>query len=269
LNEKTPVEAPSADNPHRDVWYAVFGLGHPDLQRYQRFNLRLPAPPRCKLCYAPYRGVGSLLMRFQGRAPSSKNPQFCSRCDTFLRKFPGGAEVPATVMFADVRGSTRLAAAVPPEEFSRMMQAFYAHTMPLIYAHDGFVIDVQGDGVTAIWPPGFSGPDHARKAITAARALLASPPAISNDANLRFGIGLHSGHAFIGTMTGAKAGIEDIAAWGECMNHAAHLCAACESGEVLVSEACAAEAGLDMTSVETRNVTLKGSVAPEQVVVLK
>lgn len=258
--------APPADNPHREVWHAVFGLGHPDLKRYQAFNLRLPSPPRCKLCYAPYRGVGSLLMRLQGRAPSSKNPMFCSRCDTFLRQFPGGAEVPATVMFLDVRGSTRLASALPPEEFSRMMRDVYAHVIPMVYEHDGFVIGMPGDGVIAIWPPGFSGADHAAKAVATARALLANRPAAPGDAQARFGIGLHSGEVFIGTMTGAQAGVEDIAAWGDTMNRAAHLCSACPSGEAFLSEACARAAGL--ANAERRQATVKGSAEPVTVVAL-
>ena len=43
---------------NEEVWYAVFGPGHPDLLKQQRFHKRLPSPPRCKLCLAPFHGIG-------------------------------------------------------------------------------------------------------------------------------------------------------------------------------------------------------------------
>lgn len=265
---ETVKQAP-ADNPNREIWYTVFGVGHPDLKKYQRFNMRLPSPPRCKLCYAPFHGIGKLVMRFQGREPSNKNPRYCSRCDQFLRKFPGGAEVDMTLMFLDVRGSSALADKMSAMDFSRVMKNFYAGTFPVINETDGFINDVRGDGLFVVYPPGFSGPDHAHKAMRAAETLLRKTIAAPDGTPIRFGMGIHTGIAYIGTMTGAEAGVEDVTVLGDAPNVAAHLCSSCRPGEALVSEAACAAAGLDLSRLEPRKVDLKGKPEPVTARVVK
>ena len=250
----------ASENPNRELWYTIFGVGHPDLHKYQRFNMRLPSPPRCKLCYAPYRGIGSMVMRFQGRAPSNKNPRFCSRCDQFLRAYPGGAEVEMTIMFLDVRGSTSLGEKMSPWEFSRGMQSFYAGTFGVLYDTDGFIVDVRGDGLLAVYPPGFSGPDHARKALRAIERLLGVPIAAPDGSPLRFGTGVHTGVAYVGTMTGAEAGVEDVTVLGDAANVAARLCSSAQPGEALVSGATCAAAGLAPERFAQRRIELKGKI---------
>lgn len=262
----TEATAPNvADNPHREIWHTIFAIGHPDLRKYQRFNMRLPSPPRCKLCYAPFRGIGSLLMKFQGRAPSNKNPRYCSRCDQFLRKFPGGAEVETTIMFVDVRGSTGLAESMTPMEFSRVMHNFYAQTFPVLNGTDGFILDVRGDGLLALYPPGFSGADHARKALRAVEELLRLEIPGPNSTRIRFGVGVHTGVAYIGTMTGAESGVEDVTVLGDAANVAARLCSASLPGEALVSEAACNAAGVDVAHHKERSLEMKGKSAPMNV----
>jgi adenylate cyclase len=258
-----------ANNPHREIWHTIFAVGHPDLQKYQRFNMRLPSPPRCKLCYAPFHGIGSLLMKFQGRAPSNKNPRYCSRCDQFLRKFPGGAEVETTIMFIDVRGSTGLAETMTPMEFSGVMHNFYVQTFPVLNGTDGFILDVRGDGLLALYPPGFSGADHARKALRAVDELLGLEIPGPNSSRIRFGVGVHTGIAYIGTMTGAESGVEDVTVLGDAANVAARLCSASQPGEALVSDATCSASGLDVSRQIQRSVEMKGKSAPMNVRVFK
>lgn len=239
LAASQPLQA----RPNTELWYTMFGVGHPQLRRYQSFNRRLPADPRCKLCLAPFRGPGSWLMRLQRRAPSSKNPRFCSRCDVFLRKFPGGAEVETSIMFLDVRGSTGIASRMSPAAFSEAMHRFYAATFPVLNACDGFILDVRGDGLLALFPPGFSGPDHAAKALRAARALTALRLTTPDGSPLPFSVGLHTGVAYVGTMTGAEAGVEDVTVLGDAANVAARLCSSAPPGQAWVSEATVLAAG--------------------------
>ena len=78
-------------------------------QRLHRFFNILPHDPRCKLCHAPFQGFGGKAVELlYGRKQSSLNPQFCSVCEDFAKKFPGGAEVEMSMLFVDVRGSTAL-----------------------------------------------------------------------------------------------------------------------------------------------------------------
>lgn len=245
-----------------ELWRLMFGEGHPLLLSYQRFNKRLPSPPRCKLCLAPFRGIGSIIMRWQGRTPSNRNPRFCSRCDSFIRAYPGGAEVEMSMLFADVRGSTGLAEKMSPTEFSALMNSFYKLTTSVLFETDGFVIDLVGDEVVGLYPPGFSGKDHAKLAIRAAQLIL------QTNSNVPIGIGVHTGVAYIGTMGGADNSIMDVRALGDNVNITARLCSKASSGVAFISEAAFARAELAFDVLEHRHVELKGKSDPVDVRVL-
>jgi adenylate cyclase len=245
-----------------ELWRTMFGAGHPLLLSYQRFNKRLPSPPRCKLCLAPFRGFGSIVMRWQGRTPSNRNPRYCSRCDSFIRAYPGGAEVEMSILFADVRGSTTLAESMSPTKFSELLNSFYKLTTSILFETDGFVIDLVGDEVVGLYPPGFSGKDHAKLAIRAAQLLLQA------HYDVPIGIGVHTGIAYIGTMGGAENSIMDVRALGDNVNTTARLCSKASQGEALLSEAVCAQAGLVFDELEHRHVELKGKSEPVDVRVL-
>jgi adenylate cyclase len=245
-----------------ELWRTMFGVGHPLLLSYQRFNRRLPSPPRCKLCLAPFRGIGSIVMRWQGRTPSNRNPRYCSRCDSFIRAYPGGAEVEMSMLFVDVRGSTALAEKMSPTEFSALLNSFYKLTTSILFETDGFVIDLVGDEVVGLYPPGFSGKDHAKLAIRASQLILQA------NSSIPVGIGVHTGVAYIGTMGGAENSIMDVRALGDNVNITARLCSKASTGEALLSEAVCARAGLAFDVLEHRHVELKGKREPVDVRVM-
>src|SRR5258705_11782759 len=70
---------------------------------------RLPSPPRCELCAAPFRGPFAPLLRLIGKRPFTKNPRYCDFCMSRLIKAEGGAEIAMSALFADVRGSVPVA----------------------------------------------------------------------------------------------------------------------------------------------------------------
>jgi adenylate cyclase len=252
---------------NEEVWYTIFATGHPDLQKQHRLHRRLPSPPRCKLCLVPFKGVGGFVMGLRGKRPSNRNPRFCSACDHFIRAFPGGAEVTMTLVFADVRGSTALAEQVRPTELHRRMNAFYSGVTHEIVETDGFMIDVVGDEVVGVYPPGFSGEGHAALAIEAARRLVALDASATGE--LAFGVGVHTGVVHIGTTLGADEGIADVRAMGDTVNVAARLSSSAAPGEALVSAAAWAAAGEPAQGLEERDVELKGRVEPLHVSVIR
>jgi len=241
---------------NEELWYTIFGPGHPDLQEQQRLHRDMPSPPRCKLCLAPFGGVGGELMKAQGKEPSNRNPRFCSACDHFIRAHPGGAEVTLSMVFADVRGSTTVAEQVSPTELHRRMSAYYAAVTHELVETDGFMIDVVGDEVVGIYPPGMSGERHAALAIDAARRLVALTP--DDVGELGFGVGVHTGLVHIGTTMGADNGIADVRVIGDGVNVTARLSSAAASGEALISSAVWEAAGESPEGLEARELQLKG-----------
>jgi adenylate cyclase len=227
----------------------------------------LPAEPRCKLCAAPFKSWGGFLMHLLGRDQSRYNPRFCEKCKVF--EHPGGAEVPLTMMFADVRGSTKLAEQMSAREFSRLMNRFYTVASHVLIQMDALVDRLLGDEAIGLYIPGFAGTEHPRKAIQAAQDLLRlTGHHEPRGPWLPLGVGIHTGPAFVGGV-GSEESTADFTALGHNVNITARLASQAGPGEILVREAAYSAAHLDLEALERRQLELKGKREPIVVYVLK
>jgi adenylate cyclase len=239
-----------------EMWERMLTGDFPRLQRMRRIWGALPSPPRCKLCNAPFRGPGGVLMRAIAYGPSPLNRRLCKWCIRAAHKHPGGAEVEISVLFADVRGSTAIAERMLPEEFSRLMARFYGVAADVIDEWDGIVDKFVGDGAVALFIPGFAGSDHAADAIAAARGLLELTGNDGPEAWIPVGAGVHTGKSFVGTVGEGDA--RDFTALGDTVNTAARLTGLAGAGEILVSAAAATAGDLETTALEFRTLELRG-----------
>ena len=250
-----------------EEWRKILLGIHPGLYRRRRLYRLIPSGPRCKLCNAPFGGIGAILMKFMGRSPYSKNPHFCGAClvDTEV----GGVEIELSMLFADVRGSTSLAETMSPAEFSRLMNRFYAIATGILLESEAFIDKLVGDEVIGLYIPGFSGPRHARLAVQAALKLSQAMVRNSHtEPGLPIGIGVHTGIAYVG-LVGTQGGISDLTALGDAMNTTARLASEAEAGEVLMSESVYEASGLTLNNLEQRRLDLKGKSEAVNVRVLK
>lgn len=245
---------------NEEIWKTVLIDGHPMLiTKKKRFSV-LPSDPRCKLCAAPFRGIGGKALKlFKDIHQSKRNPLFCNACDSFLKAYPGGIETPMTMMFVDIRNSVGLSASMPAKDFRDLVSRLRNLALESMSKTDGSVLEFSGDGVIAVWPPGIAGKNHAEKGISAARKLLSSSQALaSKDIDLPFGIGVHTGTAFMGTIASASNDIQDISAFGYEFNKVARLSDAATSGEALISEATVKAANMVPEDGSIRKLDLKG-----------
>jgi len=248
---------------NEEVWRAIFAEGHPKLKQFQRLHMRLPSPPRCKMCFVPFGGIGGAFMRWRGKGPSQRNPRFCNACDAFITAYPGGAEVELSIIFVDVRNSVGLAEQIQPKAYSHIMREYYAVATQSLIDTDGFVIEFIGDAVAGIYPPGFCGPSYARKAIAGAEHLMRDKmPSAGDGTELIIGVGVHTGTVFIGTVTGAEGGYRDVQPLGDNVNVAARLSSLAKPREALISEATLIAAGCNLMGLEMRRLDLKGRTSP-------
>ncbi len=217
------------------------------------FNI-LPHDPRCKLCHAPFQGIGGMMVgALYGRKQSSLNPRFCSICEDFAKKFPGGAEVEMSMLFVDVRGSTALSEQMTPLEFQKLINRFYVGATKAIADEDGLVEKLAGDAVAAFWGAGFAGKDYVAKTVRAAQAIIR----MMRKENIPVGVGVHAGVAYFGAM-GEENGLVNISAIGDEVNAAARIASKAEAGEILLSEAVLEQAHMDGSGLESRRLELKG-----------
>ena len=143
-----------------DVRSALTGESARLLKRRRVFR-RLPSPPRCKLCAAPFAGIGGLVLRHVGFARSPGNPALCTKCLGELRKRGmSGVEIPVTLLFSDVHGSTAMGERMGPTEFHAFLDHFYRLASEAIVGHDGLVDEIVGDEIVALFFGGISGPKH-------------------------------------------------------------------------------------------------------------
>lgn len=249
-----------------NVWYFWFSTDafHVD-KRLRRLNRRLPSDPRCKFCNAPFRGIGGALERIVfGKRQSALNPRYCNMCDEASRRFPGGAEVEMSMLFADIRGSTALSETMSPTAFSRLINRFYTRATSLIAEEDGLLEKLAGDSVAAFWGAGFAGPDYVRRTVEVAQRIAE----VMAQEGIPVGIGVHAGVAYFGAV-GTEDGLTDFAALGDEVNLAARIASQAAAGEIVVSRRALEAAGLDANEVEWRELTLKGISRPIEVAVLR
>ncbi len=174
-------------------------------------------------------------------------------------KYPGGAEVELSMLFVDARGSTSLAERMSPAEFSRLLNRFYKAATNVLIKTDAFIDKLVGDEVIGLYLPLFTGPQHARAAIQAAQDLLhATGHGDRQGPWLPIGVGIHTGVAYVGVVSGAEETVTDVTALGDNVNIAARLASKAGSGEALISDVAYDAAGLDLGVLEHRQLELKG-----------
>ena len=205
-------------------------------------------------------------MRAIGKGAWPKNPKFCKSCFTAIAKHRGGAEVACSLLFADVRESTKLAERMSATDFHRLMNRFFEAASRSLIDGDAIVDKFVGDEIIGIFVPAMTGDRHAARAIAAAKALIGSLPRVEGDRSLPVGAGVHTGIAFVGAV-GSDTQV-DVTAMGDPVNVAARLASAAGAGEILVSEAAARDAELDTTDLPRRALELKGKSGPVGVFVL-
>ncbi|MGH8927598.1 MAG: adenylate/guanylate cyclase domain-containing protein [Acidimicrobiia bacterium] len=204
-----------------------------------------------------------------GRGRWEGNPALCRICIGKLAKISGGAEVEVSVLFADVRGSTAVAERLSPSDFRGLLNRFYEVSAKAVDEAMGVVDKFLGDGILALFIPGFGGPDHAHQAVEAGGDILRATGNASGHQQpwLPVGAGIHTGIAFVGSVGTAET--VDFTALGDTVNTAARLGSVAKAGELLISMEAAEAARIDRTGLESRRLELKGRSEPLSVLVLR
>ena len=259
----------------RTLWHAYLTGDNSHIPTSVRVMRRifkdLPSDPRCKVCNAPFRGIGGAVVRpfGFGAGRSSFNRDLCDRCEKIVKKYQVGIELGLTMLFADVRGSTTLAEEIGPSAFHQVINRYYQVCTDVLGKSDALINRLIGDALIALYVPGIAGPEHGRIAVEAARALLqATGHADLGGPWIGVGIGVHTGVAYVGAV-GSGDSVSDITVLGDAANTAARLSSQAAPGEILVSEETVQSANLGLVDCELRTLNLKGRNEPVAVRVIR
>ncbi len=185
-----------------------------------------------------------------------------------IDKYFWGVEQEVTLLFADIRGFTRLSETQLPYDVVFLLNQYLARMSDAIVDAGGYVDKFMGDGIMAIFGMDRTPPQGAREAAVAARAMSGVLQALNQSLAgemtepLRIGIGVHTGLAIlgrIGVSSGTGAG-ERVTALGDTVNTASRLESASKTLNVeLVLSAHSAElAGIAIPKTAKRRIRLRG-----------
>jgi adenylate cyclase len=111
-----------------------------------------------------------------------------------------------TILFADIRGFTRMAEQMEPQQLRDYLNRFLTAMTEVIHAHNGTVDKYIGDAVMAFWGAPVDDPDHADHAVAAALAMQREVERLNREfealgwPRLTVGIGLNTGIVRVGDM---------------------------------------------------------------------
>ncbi len=135
-----------------------------------------------------------------------------------------------TILFADVRGFTRIAEAMEPHALREYLNRFLTRMTEVVHRHEGTVDKYMGDAIMAFWGAPIDDPSQEDNAVAAAIEMQKAVAALNEEFEQRgwpllaIGIGINSGTARVGDMGSQLR--RTYTAIGDAVNLAARLEAA-------------------------------------------
>jgi adenylate cyclase len=152
----------------------------------------------------------------------------------------GGVLQTITVLFADIRGFTRISEHASPEKIVQLLNRYFSAMTDIIFAHGGTLDKYLGDGLMALFGAPTVTPKDAENAIATAVAMQRRMLSINDELHkegfpeIGIGIGLHTGEVTVGYIGSERR--SEYTAIGDAVNTASRLESNAKAGEILVSE---------------------------------
>jgi adenylate cyclase len=179
----------------------------------------------------------------------------------------GGENQMATILFADIRGFTRLSERLPPQKVVELLNEYFSEMTDLIFDNGGTLDKYLGDGIMALFGAPWPKPDDAQRAVRTAGAMQRALVALNRQWQargqepLQMGVGINTGQVTAGNIGSSKR--MDYTVIGDAVNLASRLCAHAAGGQVLISKSTFREIGSPALRLES--IRVKGKAAPIEV----
>ena len=189
-----------------------------------------PNRPGAKFC----RNCGQLINHTAAAAPATVPgvpspetyvPKHLAEKILASRQSLEGERKQVTVLFADIRGSTRLLEGLDPEEAQKLIDPVLRVMMDAVHRYEGTVNQVLGDGIMALFGAPLAHEDHAVRACYAALAMQEEMRRYrrklgqSEELGLQIGIGLNSGEVVVRSIS------NDLNVDYSALGHTTHMAA--------------------------------------------
>ncbi|HEY2991481.1 MAG TPA: adenylate/guanylate cyclase domain-containing protein [Methylomirabilota bacterium] len=179
-----------------------------------------------------------------------------------------GRERELAVLFADLRGFTRMAEKKLPYDVVFVLNRYFAAVGGAITGAGGITNQFTGDGVMALFGVDAGAAAGSRQALEAARAMVDGMTRLNGElagelaAPLRIGIGIHAGPGVVGWMGWGESFY--LTAVGDTVHVAARLEQATKDyqAELVVSEDVARLASLDLSAFPAHSIAVRNRTEP-------
>ena len=171
--------------------------------------------------------------------PDTYVPKYLAEKILATRHKLEGERKQVTVLFADIRGSTKILEGVDPEEGQKLIDPVLRIMMDAVHRYEGTVNQVLGDGVMALFGAPLAHEDHALRACYAALAMQDDMRRYrhklgqSEEAGVQIGVGINSGEVVVRSID------NDLNIDYSALGHTTHLAARMQElsgpGEALIS----------------------------------
>ncbi|HVE59899.1 MAG TPA: adenylate/guanylate cyclase domain-containing protein [Pyrinomonadaceae bacterium] len=178
----------------------------------------------------------------------------------------GGVNQKITVLFADIRGFTTLSEKENPEKIVGLLNRYFTAMSEILFAYGGTLDKYIGDGLMAIFGAPTASPEDAKNALKTAVAMQKRLVKLNEElssegfSRVEIGIGLHTGIATIGYIGSEQR--SEYTAIGDSVNIASRLEQNARGGQILISEATAAECENLATFIPQEPLTVKNRLQP-------
>lgn len=152
----------------------------------------------------------------------------------------GGERVMATILFADIRGFTRIMSSMAPEKVVDLLNRYFTVMINCVFAHEGTLDKIMGDAVMAVFGAPISHENDEERAVRAGLDMQINIRRLNEDLikegkePINVGMGIASGVVISGNV-GSKDRME-FTVMGDPVNMAFRLQNAANKEQVLITE---------------------------------
>ncbi len=178
----------------------------------------------------------------------------------------GGRKQRVTTMFCDIRGSSKIAEQLQPQQLIELLNEHFTAMTAIIFGYHGTLDKYIGDELMAVFGSPLCAPDDAMRAVRAALAILQRNAELNEQrrqegrTTLDLGIGIETGEVIVGYV-GSPQRME-FTVVGDRVNTAKRFCDMAGPGTVVVGQELWDEIKDRVASQPIGAVMLKGKAQP-------
>jgi len=181
----------------------------------------------------------------------------------------GGENQTTTILFADIRGFTRMSEKMEPQEVVELLNEYFTEMTDLVFENGGTLDKYLGDGLMAVFGAPLTKEDDALRAVKTAIEMQQALAKLNRDweamgqRSLKMGLGVNTGPVTAGNIGSSRR--MDYTVIGDAVNVASRLCANAAGGQILISESTHRTLKGSLPAKRLDPILVKGKETPVEV----